>query len=83
MLLIAESRKELSIKEVLSHPLGPAPWSLATAEGKLRKTNKAVLATEIQKSAKAVDTIPQPSASIIDGMALVQKSKGDHKTFGQ
>ena len=29
------------------------------------------------------DVIPQPSASVIDGMALVQRLKGDHKTFSE
>jgi hypothetical protein len=36
MILIAQTRKELSMKEVLCHPLGPLPWSLATTEGTLR-----------------------------------------------
>ena len=83
MILIAQTRKDLSMKEVLRHPLGPLPWSLATPEGRLRKINKAVLAKELQKSVNFAEEIPQPSATIIDGMALVQKIKGDQKTFGQ
>ncbi len=38
MILIAQSRKDLDMKDVLCHPLGLLPWSLATPEGKLRKT---------------------------------------------
>ena len=80
MILIAESRK-LSMKNVLAHPLGPVPWSLATSDGSLRKTTKSSLAKELQKLISPAETIPYPSACIIDGMSIVQKIKGDHKTF--
>ena len=80
MIVIAESR-DLQMKEVLSHPLGPLPWSLATPDGLMRKTNKASLAKELQKNVQSADSIPQPSACVIDGMALVQRLKGDQKTF--
>ena len=40
MIIIAESRK-LKMNDVLCHPLGPLPWTLASADGSLRKTNKA------------------------------------------
>lgn len=82
MIVIAEARK-LSMKEVLTHPLGPIPWSLAASDGSLRKTAKSSLAKELQKNVPAVDTLPQQSACIIDGMAMVQKLKGDHKTFAE
>jgi len=81
MVLIAQTRKNLDMKDVLAHPLGPLPWSLACEDGSIRKTNKAVLARALQKDAQA-ENIPTPSATIIDGMALVQKMKGDQKTFG-
>ena len=81
MILIAQTRKTLSMKEVLTHPLGPVPWSLANEDGSIRKTNKSVLSREVHKDAKT-DSIPEPSATIIDGMALIQKMKGDQKTFG-
>ena len=55
MILIAENRK-LQMREVLSHPLGPLPWALSTADGSLRKTNKAALAKELQKSVPATDS---------------------------
>lgn len=80
MIIVAESRN-LQMREVLSHPLGPLPWSLATPDGLLRKTNKASLAKELQKDIDAADVIPQPSACVIDGMALVQRLKGDQNTF--
>ena len=45
MLNIAQSR-QLHMKDVLSHPLGPLLWALANGDGSLWKTNKAVLASE-------------------------------------
>ncbi|KAK3751112.1 hypothetical protein QZH41_016239, partial [Actinostola sp. cb2023] len=82
MIVIAETR-ELSMRSVLSHPLGPLPWALASADGSLKKTNKSTLAKELQKNIPAVESIPEPSACIIDGMAMVQRLKGDHKSFAE
>lgn len=70
MIIIAENRK-LKMNDVLCHPLGLLPWSLASADGSLRKANKASLAKELQKNMTAADMIPQPCARIIDGMAMV------------
>lgn len=80
MIIIAESR-DLQMKDVSSHALGPLPWSLASPDGTMRKTNKAALAKELQKNIQPAEEIPRASACIIDGMALVQRLKGDHKTF--
>ncbi|KAJ8403211.1 hypothetical protein AAFF_G00354280 [Aldrovandia affinis] len=82
MVLVAESR-HLQMSDVLSHPLGPLPWALANGDGTLRKTNKAVLARELEKQVLPAETIPGPSATIIDGMSLVQKMKGNDQTFSQ
>jgi len=82
MILIAENRK-LRISDVLCHPLGPLPWALASEDGSIRKTNKASLANQLKKSVSPADTIPKPCAHIIDGMAVVQKLKGDQKTFAE
>ena len=74
MILVAESR-QLNMKDVLAHPLGPLPWALANSDGTLRKTNKAVLAKELEKNVSAAEEIPTASATIIDGMGMVQKFK--------
>ena len=79
MIVIAEARQQ-SMKEVLSHPLGPLPWSLAAPDGSLKKTAKS-LAKELQKDAPAVECLLPRSACIIDGIAMVQRLKGDQKTF--
>eukprot|EP00794_Sanderia_malayensis_P020731 gene20733-22764_t len=80
MAIIAQTR-QLNMKDVLTHPLGPVPWALATSEGFLRKTNKASLANELEKLSLPTEVLPFSSASIIDAMSIVQKTKGCHKTF--
>ena len=82
MVLVAESR-HLQMSDVLSHPLGPLPWALANGDGTLRKTNKAALARELEKQVLPAENIPMLSATIIDGMSLVQKMKGNDQTFSQ
>ena len=71
------------MSSVLSHPLGPLPCALASPVCSLRKTNKSTLAKELQKDIPAVEAIPNPSACIIEGMSMVQRLKGDHKTFAE
>lgn len=80
MIVIAEVR-DLSMREVLSHPLGPIPWSLASIDGSLKKTTKASLAKDLQKDIPAVDNLPSDNTCIIDGMAMVQKLKPGITTF--
>ena len=57
-LIIAQSR-QLHMKNVLSHPLGPLLWAFANINGSLWKTNKAVLARELQKLASSAEKIPE------------------------
>ena len=80
MTVISQSRN-LHMKEVLSHPLDPIHWSLATGGGTLRKTNKAVFSNNLEKESTPSEEIPENSVCIIDAMSLVQKIKGNHKTF--
>ena len=57
------------------------PWSLAAPDGSLKKTAKSSLAQELQKDVPAVESLLPRSACIIDGMAMVQRLKGDQRTF--
>ena len=57
------------------------PWSLAAPDGSLKKTAKSSLAQELQKDVPAIESLLPRSACIIDGMAMVQRLKGDQKTF--
>lgn len=84
-IIIAESR-QLQMQEVLCHPLGPLPASLATSNGLPRKTNKAQLGRKFSRETGSVNSgcsIPTPSAYLIDGMSLIQKLQVDHHTFGK
>ena len=56
---------------------------MSDSNGNLKKTNKACLAKALKKGYEAVDRVQFPSASIIDGMMLVHRVKGDNITFGQ
>lgn len=82
MIIIAESRN-LQMQDVLKHPLGPLPASLACNNGFPRKTNKAQLGKELEKLIQPTEEVTRPSAYLIDGMALVQKMKVDYLTFGE
>ena len=81
MVLVATSRN-LDMREVLKHPLGPLPWALSNCDGTLKKTNKSTLARHIESRVAPAQSIPLPSACIIDGMSLVNKISGDNRTFG-
>ena len=68
MILVAESRS-VDMKDVMPpSPLGPLPWTLANADGSLRKTNKAAFSREFEKNVSPAETIPTPSTCITDGM---------------
>ena len=55
----------------------------ATDDGSLRKNKKSLLAKDFQKDVPAAESIPPSSACFIDGMALVQRLKGDGNTFAE
>ena len=78
MVLVASSRN-LDMREVLKHPLGPLPWSLANCDGTMKKTNKSALARYVEKQVSPAETIPNHSACIIDAMALLNKINAEKK----
>lgn len=75
VILISETRKDIKMRIVLGFPLGPLPWSLATADGFMRKTNKAVPVRELQRNIPQPQSIPENSATIIDTMDAVHRVK--------
>ena len=81
-IIVMAQRRNLKMEDILSHPLGPLPWALSTPKGLLRKTNKASLATTLQKNVTVADQLPPNPVCVIDGMNLVQRVKGDQVTFG-
>ena len=82
MVIIGQSRI-IDLKAVFSYPLGLFPWSLADGFGMMRKTNKAAIVKAFEKGATFLESPPIQSATVIDGMALVQKLKVVQMTFGQ
>ena len=81
-IIVMAQARSLVMKDILCHPLGPLPWALSTPEGLLRKTNKASLATLLQRNVTTAEQLPENCASVVDGMCLVQRVKGDQATFG-
>ena len=69
------------MSDVLSLTLGPLHWPLVNGDGTLRNMNKAGLGR--QKQVLPAETTREPSDTIIDGMSLVQKMKGNDQTFAQ
>ena len=69
------------MRHVFSHPLGPFPWSLANVDGSMRKTNKDVLAKQLEQHVSPEDVTHQPSATLVDAMSVIQKLHGDNHTF--
>ena len=81
-IIVMAGRRNLKMEDILSHPLGPLPWALSTRDGLMGKTNKASLASNLQKNVAVSDELPAKSASVVDGMNLVQRIKSDQATFG-
>eukprot|EP00794_Sanderia_malayensis_P006634 gene6634-biopygen5407 len=77
MVVIGQST-DIDLKEVFSFPLGPVPLSLGDQFGMLRKTNKAAITTAFENNIQYIESVPQNSATFLDGMAVVQKLKVDH-----
>ena len=82
-IIVMAQARDLRMELILAFPLGPLPWSLATPDGFLRKTNKATLSNSLQSNMPVDERIPDNSAVVIDGMALVQKLKADQLSFGE
>ena len=77
MLVVSKSR-DVKLKEILSYELTPVPYALAHADGSLRKTSKCNLMHLLEDEVTVSETLSssvEPTAWIIDGMALVQKNK--------
>lgn len=80
MTYIAE-KQELDMKNVFKYPLAPFPWTLANADGSLKKTCKSVFAHCLEKYITPASLPEKNSACIIDAMAVLQSIKGEQKTF--
>ena len=86
-LLIVSNTRQICLKDVLSFELSPVPYSLANADGSLRKGAKCVLCPLLEKDVNVVQRLtasPNPTVVIIDGMAVIQMSRSaGASTFGE
>ena len=71
MLVVAQSRK-MDLQEVLTHELGPVPWSIACVDGSLVKTAKSTLLAVLENDLPAVDHVQRNAAWMVDAMAVLQ-----------
>ena len=80
MFVISQTR-QLDMQKVISHQLGPVPWSLADADGSTRKTNKTKIVNYMGQKVLPVESVIDGSACITDGKTIVQKVNESNQTF--
>ena len=51
--------RSMDMQEVLKHPLGQLPWSLASTDGTIAKTVKSKLAELVEKNVASLDEEPR------------------------
>ena len=69
------------MEDIMCHPLEPLPWTSSMTDGLLKMVNYAALATTLQKNVTVAEQFPGNSASVVNGMNLIQRVKGDQATF--
>jgi hypothetical protein len=86
-LVLANSRDDVTIDNILSHPVGPIPVSMFHEDGTTRKTCKSNLVKQFENEVSPVLSLPDVDPSLTtyirDSMALVQcMDAKKHITFG-
>ena len=76
MVVIAHHRQQVA----LAYPLGPLPWSLATADGAHTKTAKSALLHILEGNAQPVEVVPESAVWILDGVAILHSMKDVPRT---
>lgn len=66
---------------MFSHPLGLLPWSISNPGGPMKKTMKAMLGKHLEILVSPTVGKICSSTTVIDGMALIQKSHGEIRKF--
>lgn len=80
LLVIAQTR-DMDLREVFKHSLGPLPWSLASTDGTLGKTDKSKILELLTNQIEPAEDVPPTAAWIVDGMAILQSLKDIPSTF--
>ena len=71
LLVIGQSQQNC-LRDLLTHELGPMPWSLATYNSSLAKKNKSTLAKLLRDGVEILPNLPNASAVIVNAMARLQ-----------
>ena len=83
LLIIAQQRREISMREILKYSLGPLPWSFALPDGGLVKTGKSKLLAAVEHDIPPISALPDNCASVVDGMVIIrQMDVSKMSTFG-
>ena len=72
---------DVDLELTLSFPLGPVPWSLATADGMPTKTDKSILLHNLESGIELVTDRPSDAVHVVDGNAMLQSLKSIPDTF--
>ena len=72
-LVLLSVQNDIDLQVTLSYPLGPVPWSLATADGMPVKTDKVKLLHYLESSLEALLLRPKEDVvPVVDGNAVLQ-----------
>ena len=82
-LAVIGQTRSMVMLEVLSHSLGPIPWSLATTDGNLAKTQKLKLAEALEKKVRPLDKDPDSVVWVFDAMTVVRALVQIPDTFSE
>lgn len=80
------TQHDLDLQKVLSYPLSPIPWALATPDGLPVKTDKSILMHKLEDPSAITDVdrkTNEEQTVIIDGNALLHSLTSIPETFGQ
>ena len=64
-LVLLSVQNDINLQVTLSYPLGPVPWSLATADGMPIKTDKAKLLHYLESSVEALLLRPKEDVLLL------------------
>ena len=83
LLIIAQQRQEISMREVLKYSLVPLPWSFTLPDSGLVKISKSKLLAAVENDIPPISALPDNCASVDDDMALIrQMDVSRMSTFG-
>ena len=71
-LLVAAQKRSMDLGELFEYSPGPLPWSIASADDSLCKTDKSKLLEALIKDIEQVEDLPPSAAIIVDGMAILK-----------